>query len=72
MTAAPPPDIGSTRNKKRGTASVAEWDNGYVTDVIYTRNAYQEMMPFWLATITLLLGQRPPDLNQPFRYADLG
>jgi SAM-dependent methyltransferase len=51
---------------------VAEWNNGYVTDVVYTRNVYQETTPAWLATLALLLGQRPPDLSQPFRYADLG
>jgi SAM-dependent methyltransferase len=48
------------------------WDDGYVTDVAYTRNVYREMTPTWLATTALLLGQRPPDLSRPFRYADLG
>lgn len=72
MTSDHSPDIGSLRNKPGGAASVAEWDDGYVTDVVYTRNVYQELMPAWLATIALLLGQRPPDLSQPFRYADLG
>jgi SAM-dependent methyltransferase len=48
------------------------WNDGYITDVDYTRNAYREMTPAWLATTALLLGQRPPDLSQPFRYADLG
>ena len=51
---------------------MADWDDGYVTDVVYTRNVYQEMMPAWLATIALVLGQRLPDLSKPFRYADLG
>jgi SAM-dependent methyltransferase len=48
------------------------WDDGYVTDVVYTRYAYREMTPAWLAITALLLGQRPPDLSRPFRYADLG
>ncbi len=48
------------------------WDDGYVTDVVYTRNSYWETTPAWLATMALLLGQRPPDLSRPFRYADLG
>jgi len=48
------------------------WDDGYVTDVTYTTNFYREITPVWLATTCLLLGQRPPDLARPFRYADLG
>lgn len=48
------------------------WDHGYVTDVAYTTNAYQETMPSWLAACSVLLGYRPTDLAAPFRYADLG
>jgi SAM-dependent methyltransferase len=48
------------------------WDDGYVTDVTYTSNVYRETTPAWLALTALLLGQRPPDLTRPFRYADLG
>lgn len=51
---------------------MARWDDGYVTDVVYTSNFYREMTPAWLATAALLLGHRPPDLSRPFRYADLG
>jgi SAM-dependent methyltransferase len=51
---------------------MAGWDDGYVTDVAYTTNFYREITPSWLATTCLLLGQRPPDLTRPFRYADLG
>jgi SAM-dependent methyltransferase len=51
---------------------MARWDHGYVTDVAYTTNAYQETMPSWLAACSVLLGYRPPDLTAPFRYADLG
>jgi hypothetical protein len=48
------------------------WDDGYVTDIVYTRQCYREMSP---------LGWQPPpycwasgrlDLARPFRYADLG
>ena len=70
MTAALPPDI-EYEQTMRGR-SVAKWDNGYVSDVVYTRQAFQETTPAWLATMALLLGQRPPDLTRPFRYADLG
>jgi len=51
---------------------MAGWDDGYVTDVVYTTNFYREITPAWLAATSLLLGQRPPDLTRPFRYADLG
>jgi len=51
---------------------MAQWDDGYVTDVVYTSNFYRECSPAWLAAATLLLGHRPPDLAGPFRYADLG
>jgi SAM-dependent methyltransferase len=51
---------------------MAQWDDGYVTDVVYTSNFYREITPTWLAMTSLLLGHRPPDLTQPFSYADIG
>jgi SAM-dependent methyltransferase len=51
---------------------MAHWDDGYVTDVVYTTNFYREITPSWIALTSLLLGHRPPDLAQPFSYADLG
>jgi SAM-dependent methyltransferase len=51
---------------------MAKWDEGYVTDVAYTSNFYREITPVWLATTSLLLGHRAPDLVKPFSYADLG
>jgi len=51
---------------------MAQWDDGYVTDVVYTSNFYREITPSWIAMTSLLLGHRPPDLSQPFSYADLG
>jgi SAM-dependent methyltransferase len=51
---------------------MAKWDDGYVTDVVYTSNFYREITPCWLGMTSLLLGHRPPDLSRPFRYADLG
>src|SRR5690242_14274689 len=51
---------------------MAQWDDGYVTDVAYTSHFYREITPCWIAMTSLLLGQRPPDLAQPFSYADLG
>ena len=51
---------------------MAQWDDGYVTDVVYTTNFYREITPSWLAMTSLLLGHRPPDLAKRFSYADLG
>jgi SAM-dependent methyltransferase len=51
---------------------MAQWDDGYVTDVAYTSNFYREITPTWLGMASLLLGHRPPDLTKPFTYADLG
>jgi SAM-dependent methyltransferase len=51
---------------------MAQWDDGYVTDVAYTSNFYREITPAWLSMTSLLLGHRPPDVTAPFRYADLG
>jgi SAM-dependent methyltransferase len=51
---------------------MAQWDDGYVTDVAYTSNFYREITPIWLGMASLLLGHRPPDLTKPFTYADLG
>ena len=51
---------------------MAQWDDGYVTDVAYTSNFYREITPSWIALTSLLLGHRPPDLAAPFSYADLG
>ncbi len=51
---------------------MAQWDDGYVTDVVYTSSFYREVTPSWLGMTSLLLGHRPPDLNAPLTYADLG
>jgi len=51
---------------------MAAWNEGYVSDIVYTRRFHRETTPAWLAAATLLLGHRPPDLTRPFRYADLG
>jgi SAM-dependent methyltransferase len=51
---------------------MAQWDDGYVTDVVYTSDFFREITPSRLAMTSLLLGNRPPDLAQPFSYADLG
>ena len=51
---------------------MASWNDGYVTDVVYTSSFYRETTPAWLAMSALLLGHRAPDLSKNFAYADLG
>ncbi len=51
---------------------MARWNDGYITEMVYTNNFYRETTPIWMAAASLLLGHRPPDLHKPFRYADLG
>jgi SAM-dependent methyltransferase len=51
---------------------MAAWGDGYVTDVSYTAGFYRELTPNWLWLTAVLAGQRPPDLTQPFRWAELG
>ncbi len=55
-----------------GADSMADWDDGYVTDVPYTTSYHFETSPVWVATAALLNGVIPPDLSIPFRHADLG
>lgn len=51
---------------------MTQWTGGYVTDVSYTTGFYREIMPAWLAFAALVLGHRPPALDRPFRWAELG
>ena len=51
---------------------MANWDDGYVTDVPYLTGYYLESTPVWIATAATLLNTAPPDPATPFRYADLG
>lgn len=51
---------------------MADWNDGYVSDVAYVSGYHAETAPVWLATTLTLLGVAPPDISRPFRYADLG
>src|SRR3954451_4523788 len=51
---------------------MANWDDGYVTDIPYVSGYHRETSPVWLATAATLLGAASRDLDRPFRYADLG
>jgi SAM-dependent methyltransferase len=51
---------------------MANWDDGYVTDVPYVTGFHSGTTPAWIATMATLLGGAAPDLSRPFRYADFG
>jgi SAM-dependent methyltransferase len=51
---------------------MAEWNDGYVTDVTYSAAYHRETSPAWLALSATLLGLDCPDLTRPIRFADLG
>lgn len=48
------------------------WSHGYFAEAGYTYGFYAEQSPEIIALAALINGHRPPDLNQPFRYLDLG
>lgn len=48
------------------------WSDGYNADIAYTHGAYRELSPGYLSYVCLLNGIRPPRLDRPFRYCELG
>jgi SAM-dependent methyltransferase len=51
---------------------MADWTDGYLSDVTYPFQFYRQTTPAWLAMSALLAGHRPPRLDRPFRWCDLG
>lgn len=49
-----------------------DWSGGYVLDVAYVHNFLAGLAPLNLALAGLLCGVRPPDVDAPFSYLDLG
>ncbi|CAK0759445.1 Methyltransferase [uncultured Gammaproteobacteria bacterium] len=49
------------------------WNDGYVTDLVYTQGFYREMTPAQLALAVTIRGIRPPAaLSGSYRYCELG
>lgn len=44
----------------------------YLTDVDYPRHFFRETMPVWMASVCTALGQRAPNLTQPYTWLELG
>jgi SAM-dependent methyltransferase len=51
---------------------MADWGQGYVSDVEYGRGFYREQSPTLLNLSCLLAGVEPPSLEQGFTYCELG
>lgn len=51
---------------------MSNWTSGYVADIEYTFGFYRELTPAMLALAALSAGQRPPDINGPLNYCELG
>lgn len=45
---------------------------GYVVDVPYPTFVHRQAMPVWLNNLVQAQGYQSPDLNQPYRYLELG
>ncbi len=51
---------------------MSSWSDGYNADIAYTHGAYRELSPGYLSFVCLLNGVRPPRVDRPFRYCELG
>ena len=54
------------------SATKPDWSDGYVVDVAYVHNFHPGLTPVNLAFAALQAGVRPPDIDAPFAYLDLG
>lgn len=52
--------------------AAGHWSEGYVVDVEYVRNFLPGLAPLGLALSAAHAGVRPPDVDRPFTYLDLG
>jgi SAM-dependent methyltransferase len=57
---------------KREWTMMTDWTDGYLTDITYSTAFYRHTTPIWLSLATLLSGHRPPRIDRPFRWCDLG
>jgi SAM-dependent methyltransferase len=48
------------------------WSDGYNADTAYVHGFYRELSPDYLAYTCLVNGVRPPRVDRPFRYLELG
>jgi SAM-dependent methyltransferase len=51
---------------------MTDWTDGYLTEITYSTAFYRHTTPAWLSLATLLSGHRPPRIDRPFRWCDLG
>lgn len=51
---------------------MTNWTEGYNANVAYVDHVYHELSPDYLTLVCLLNGVRPPRVDRPFRYCELG
>lgn len=49
-----------------------EWNQGYFTEITYSKNVFNELSPAYLNFCLALSSQTTVDLDKPFTYAELG
>lgn len=49
-----------------------EWNQGYFTEISYSKNVFNELSPAYLNFCLALSSQTAADLDKPFTYAELG
>ena len=50
----------------------ANWSDGYVTDIDYEYFYFHELAPAHMDYVCLQMGHRPPAMDRPFNYCELG
>jgi hypothetical protein len=51
---------------------MAQWADGYISESTYPWGYCRQASPAWLAMAALLAGHRPPALDRPFTWCDVG
>jgi len=51
---------------------MSDWTDGYVNEISYTTGYYPEMSPWMIYYAILAQGYRPPKVDQPFNFCELG
>lgn len=49
-----------------------EWNQGYFTEISYSKNVFNELSPAYINFCLALSSQTTADLDKPFTYAELG
>jgi SAM-dependent methyltransferase len=64
--------LGREHGKARAGGGEPVWSDGYPLGPVYPALFHRELTPLWLATVTTALGHRPPALDRPYTWCELG